>query len=278
MSRIRLFKLILLISINAGYGIGAASAQISVRTALSDDRQAIPGSTYEGAILIKNETDTFQQAKVYQTDYLFYSDGSNIYGEPGHDERSNAAWTEVSTSVLTLPPGETLPVSYLVHVPEQSEENPLVGSYWSMIMVEAVPEQSPESTIDPDSTEPQYGVLQIMRYGVQIATHISGTGESTLNMSDTGLLKMEDGVTALALSVENSGSLMVRPKLWVELYDDSGQAFGRHDGVQSRIYPGTSVRQKIILGELAPGSYRALVILDAGAEEVYGAEYTLNVN
>lgn len=278
MSYTRLFKLILSVSFLLGFTAMAASAQISVRSALSDDREALPGSTYEGEIRVKNETDEVQQAKVYQTDYLFYSDGSNIYGEAGRDERSNASWTELSASVLTIQPGETLPVSYIVNVPKESETAAFEGSYWSMIMIEAVPKESPESTIDPTAVEPQYGVLQIMRYGIQIATHITGTGNSTLEMSETGLIKMDDGGTALAVSVENSGSRMVRPELWVELYDEAGTAFGRHDGIQNRIYPGTSVRQQIKLGKLEPGAYRALVILDAGEDEVYGAEYRLNVN
>jgi hypothetical protein len=46
----------------------------------------------------------------------------------------------------------------------------------------------------------------------------------------------------------------------------------------SRIYPGTSIRQKIRLGSLEPGNYRALVILDGGGDQVFGAEYQLALN
>lgn len=260
-----------------GITVGMAVGQISIRSPLSNDREALPGSSYEGELVIKNETDKVQQAKIYQTDYLFYSDGSNIYGDPGTDERSNASWTRISASMLTLGPNESLPLSYEVDVPFTVHGNPVHGSYWSMIMIETVPELSPESTINQDAEALQYGVVQIMRYGIQIATHITGTGESILDISDTNLNKLDNGVTALELSVENSGSRMVRPELWVELYDESGAAFGRYEGIQNRIYPGTSIRQIIQLGVLEPGNYRALVIMDAGTEEVYGAEYRLAV-
>ncbi|MFT7550090.1 MAG: hypothetical protein ACI9BV_000386 [Rhodothermales bacterium] len=71
--------------------VQTSSAQISVRSSLSDDRELEPGSTYEGVIQIWNETGQLQEAKIYQTDYLFYSDGSNVYGDPGLNERSNAS-------------------------------------------------------------------------------------------------------------------------------------------------------------------------------------------
>ncbi|NNE69999.1 MAG: hypothetical protein HKN29_06500 [Rhodothermales bacterium] len=252
-----------------------ATAQVSVRSDLSDDREVTPGSTYEGVIQVANDTDEIQEAKIYQTDYRFYSDGSNIYGDPGQDERSNANWMRVSAPTITLPPHSTGTITYSVTVPEMLGGTPLEGSYWSMIMVEAVPKESPESTINPETGEPEYALLQIMRYGVQVATHISGTGKSEIALPESGLERLDGGVVALRVIIENGGSRMIRPEIWVELYGEDGSAVGRRDGVQSRIYPGTSINQQIRLGELEPGKYRALVILDGGGDEVYGAEYTL---
>lgn len=255
----------------------AASAQISVRTALSDDRVVLPGTTYAGVIQVWNETDEFQQAKVYQTDYLFYADGSNVYGEPGRDERSNANWTRVTATTHTIPPLDRISVSYLVEVPDSVNGQPVTGSYWSMIMVEAIPKESAEATVDPVTGVPQYSLLQITRYGIQIATHIAGSGDSDLVMSSGQLVKLDDGVISFEVSLENTGSRMLNTEIWVELYDDEGAAFGRHDGIRSRIYPATSVRQRIRLGTLDPGNYRALVIADAGVSEVFGAEYRIQV-
>ena len=258
--------------------VSSATAQISVRSDLSDDREVLPGGTYEGTIQVANDTDEFQEAKIYQTDYRFFSDGSNVYGDPGQDPRSNANWVRVVAPSVTLPPKSSVPLSYMVTVPETINGEPLEGSYWSMIMVEAVPKTSPESTINPETGKPEYALLQIMRYGVQIATHIQGTGRSNLIMPDSGLERLDGGGVALRVIVENSGSRMIRPEIWVEIYGDDGKAFGRREGVQSRIYPGTSINQQISLGDLEAGAYRALVILDGGGEEVYGAEYTLDLN
>lgn len=271
----RYARITLLIAVCLMAFAGSTTAQISVRSELSDDREVLPGTTYEGVIQVANDTDEFQEAKIYQTDYRFYSDGSNVYGEPGQDQRSNANWTRVSAPSITLPPRSMASVTYLVSVPEAVEGKPLEGSYWSMIMVEAVPKASPESTVNPETGEPEYALHQVMRYGVQVATHIQGTGASELTMPDSGLERLDGGEVALRVIVENGGSRMIRPEIWVELYGEDGSAFGRREGVQSRIYPGTSINQKIKLGDLDPGKYRALVILDGGGEEIYGAEYTL---
>ncbi|MFT5145214.1 MAG: hypothetical protein ACI80V_001205 [Rhodothermales bacterium] len=116
-----------------------------------------------------------------------------------------------------------------------------------------------------------------MRYGVQVATHITGTGHKNLALPDGKLIKSEEGEVSFQVSLENVGSRMARPEVWVELYDDQGTAFGRREGVQNRIYPGTSVKQAIRLGDLGTGEYRALVILDDGENDVFGAKYRLKI-
>ena len=267
-------KLLVLLSLFTLVVIPSASrAQISVRSQLSHDEFTSPGGMYEGSILIRNDTDEFQQAKIYKTDYLFQADGSNYFGEPGDLERSNADWIELGTSTTMVPPHDAITVNYRVNVPVST---PLEGSFWSVIMVEGVPKSSPESN-DNDDSEESLGVIQVTRYGVQVATHIEGTGGVQLEISETALTSTPENGTMLQMSVSNNGDKMVRPDVWVELYNTEGDAKGLRDGVPHRLYPGTSVKQSIKLGNLKPGSYRALVIMDAGDDEVFAAEFTLNI-
>ncbi len=256
---------------------GAANgfAQITVRSSLSDDREVTPGTRYEGHIMVANETDKFHQAKVYQTDYAFFHDGTNEYGQPGSSPRSNATWIRFNPTVVNVPPNETMRVSYEVIVPDSIGGVPPEGSYWSMILIENVPDLSDEALID-STGQPRYSLRQIMRYGIQVATHIRGTGSADLAFVGSQLVREESGVS-LYVNVQNNGSRLVRPDVWIEPYSSDGVSFGRLDGVKNRIYPGTSVRQRFQLGELDEGSYGALVVLDAGGDEVYGAEYSLQV-
>ncbi len=254
----------------------SAQAQISVRSALSDDREVAPGTAYEGTILVENETDQPQQVKVYQTDYRFQHDGTNEYADPGTTPRSNAAWVQFSPAALTLPPRQSLPVQYVVTVPSALDEAPPEGSFWSLMMVESIPPSSPESTL-PEADEARHGVRQVMRYGVQLATHVRGTGTRAIAFAGTDLERHDDGEAVLCLNLRNTGSRMARPDVWVELFDAAGLSKGRLEGRRNRLYPDTSVQQRITLGRLPAGSYKALVVVDAGEDEIYGAEYVLEL-
>ncbi|MBM4162371.1 MAG: hypothetical protein FJ217_14880 [Ignavibacteria bacterium] len=252
-----------------------AQAQVSVIGELSHDREAKPGERYEGVIVIRNDTNEQQEAKVYQTDYMFYRDGTNNYADPGTLPRSNAMWVTFSPSYLTVPPQGTVTINYAVAVPASTDDRRLNGSYWSMLMVEGIPKGSAESALPRDPKKTQMGIRQTIRYGIQIATHIAQTGTKTVGFLDTKLVTKEDGKRFLQVDLENTGDLFMRPEVYVELFNEQGVSQGKFSGVRFRMYPGTSVRQMIDLSTVAAGTYKALVVVDAGGDDIYGAEYTL---
>lgn len=269
--RTDLFLALALLGVTAA--LAPATAQITVRSPLADDRHVTPGETYEGTLLVRNESSEPQQAKLYQTDYLFQSDGSNRYDLPGTNPRSNAGWVELGERLLTLAPGETVPVTYRVRVPAEE----VAGSYWSLLMVEGVPRGSAESTLGETRPEPRYGMRQVTRYGVQVATHIRGTGAAEVVFEDVRLRVVENGAKMLEVDVQNDGDRFADSRMWIELYGAGGAAHGRRDGAAYRLYPTTSVRQRIDLSDLAPGSYEALIIVDVGEDQVVGAQYALEL-
>lgn len=252
----------------------SAAAQIAVIGSLSHDRDVVPGATYDGAVTVKNDTETEQEVKIYQRDYFFTSDGKNLYGDPGRLPRSNAPWITFAPSSTVLPPKGTANITYTVAVPPDSVGRPLSGSYWSMLMVESLPPGSPESSLRrKDSTT--VGLFQNIRYAIQIATHIANTGERMARFLDVKLTKNEEGKRMLQVDVENSGTLYMKPDVSVELFAADGQSRGKIPGGKFRMYPGTSVRHLLPLGEIPPGTYKALVVVDAGGADVFGAQYTL---
>ena len=251
-------------------------SQVSVIGELSQDREARPGESYNGSILVKNDSDEPQEAKVYQTDYLFFSDGTNNYAEPGSTPRSNARWVSYSPSLLLIPPQATVTVNYSVAVPDTTGGKTLTGSYWSMLMVEGIAKESPESSVRAKSKNPEMGVRQTLRYGIQIATHIAGSGTRSIKFVSAKLVRGSRGETSLQVDLEDDGTLGFRPDVYVELFDGKGVSKGKFPGHRYRMYPGTSVRQMIELSGIAKGTYKALVVVDAGGDDVYGAQYTLD--
>lgn len=245
-------------------------AGVSIVGGMTHQKQVVPGEAYKGSILIKNDNNEPQEVKIYQTDYQFRFDGTNNYGSPGKLERSNADWLSFNPSRLIILPKETATVNYTVKVPNDPN---LVGTYWSMLMVEGIPKGSRESS-QSEKDKTKVGITQIMRYAVQMITHIGDTGERKLKFLESKLLR-ENGKRFLQADVENIGQRWLRPILWAELYDQNGRYIGRFEGKQKRIYPGTSVRYTVDLTGVPEGTYKALVVADSGGDYIFGANHTL---
>jgi P pilus assembly chaperone PapD len=244
-----------------------AEAGISVGT-LTLESEAQRGQAYRGTFTVANTDSVPRTAVVYQTDYTFHSDGSNRFDEPGQAARSNASWITFSPHRIEVPPGQSATVSYEVRVPEDAA---LVGTYWSMLMVEEVADPGLPTRLQRNQTE----VRQTVRYGVQCITHIAGTGRAQLAFTGTRLVSEEGESRELQVDVENTGERWLSPAAWMELYDGNGRQVGRFESEKKRIFPGTSVRFRISLGDTPSGKYKALVVLDNGDQNVFGAKYDL---
>jgi hypothetical protein len=248
--------------------VGCACGGLTVGS-LTLERESQPGDVYTGSITLTNNGSVPQDVAIYQTDYLFHSDGSNQFGDPGSTERSNANWITFSPHSLQIPPHNSSQIAYRVIVPQDSS---LTGTYWSMIMIEEVPLSS-DTTIYLASN--QAGVRQITRYGAQCITQIGQSGTRQVKFSRSGLVQNDQRQTELQVDVENIGQRWVSPSAWVELYDTTGRQVGRVDGEKKRLFPGTSARFRFNLESVARGKYKALVVLDNGDQNVFGAKYDL---
>ena len=253
--------------------LNQAEAQVAVVGELSHDTMVRQGESYDGVISLRNDSKEAQEAKVYQTDYLFHSTGESNYAQPGSTDRSNATWVTFSPSHVLVPAMGTAEIHYTVKVPADSQAS-LIGSYWSMIMVESIPKSSPESSLG-DGEEVRMGIRQTIRYGIQIATHLLGSGKKSIEFVDAKLLREEDGGHLLQVDILNNGDLGMRPEVRVELFDTNGGPKGTFEGTRYRIYPGTSVRQRIPFQNVSDGTYTALIVIDDGDDDVFGAQYTL---
>ena len=243
-------------------------AGVAVVGPLTYENTVQPGATYQGSILLKNDADESFEAKIYQTDYLFFANGTSDYGEPGKNMRSNASWITFSPKRVIIPAHDTTKVNYVVRVPN---DRPLSGTYWSMLMVEGVGKGSVESSL-PDKNRPRLGIEAVLRYGIQIVTEIGDTGSSTLSFKDPRFFE-EQGETYLQVDITNTGEKWLRPTFMAELYHAEGALVRKFEGDKMRIYPGTSVRHKVKLGNLTEGKYKVLVVADCGGSNVFGGVY-----
>ncbi|MBE0558177.1 MAG: hypothetical protein IH628_13170 [Proteobacteria bacterium] len=112
---------------------------------------------------------------------------------------------------------------------------------------------------------------------MQIASHVAGTGRKEVRFLGVRVQTETDGSRQLIVDVQNVGDLWFRPSFSAEIFDGSGNSMAVLKGSTFRMYPETSVRQRIDLGTLPRGKYTVVLILDAGGEDVFGAEYTLTL-
>jgi hypothetical protein len=243
---------------------------ISLRGGLTHERVVWPGETYRGAVTVVNSGDKEQDVLVYQTDYRFTCDGAYHYDQAGTNERSNASWMDFSPRLFTVPAGGQVDIGYILTVPN---DRSLTGTYWSMLMVEATGSDSAAAAA-AGADNISLGIHQVVRYGLQMVSHVGNTGLRELDFLD-GRLERAGARRLLEVDLENTGERWLRPVVWAELYEENGNFIGRFDGGKRRIYPGTSVRYSLDLTEVPGGEYRAVVIADCDDDHVFGATYRL---
>jgi hypothetical protein len=246
----------------------SASGQISVRGDAVQERIAGGGTSYEGTISISNAGAEPVDARIFQTDYSFQADGSTGFERAGSTPRSNAVWILLSSSQVVIPAGQTVDVHYRVSVPAAADS--LRGSYWSLIMVEGLPRRS-----DTPASEPRRLTVETTtRYGVQVVTHIGSSGTPKVDFAAVAN-SAADGARSLNVDLTNVGDRAGRLQLTLEVYAPDGRQIATLRQTRGLVYPGTSIRQRFALGALPAGSYKALLVADAGGNAVFGAQYTL---
>jgi hypothetical protein len=264
--RYRFFSALLLLVL-AGQGW----AGVTVESRFTDERDAQPGETYRGTIVLRNTDDTPSEAKVYQTDYDFSAEKGIVYGPPGQLTHSNAKWTSLSRELIEIPAHTAVSLDFEVRVPAGTG---LSGTYWSVIMVDPISKSSQEG--GTEAAQATARVRQTIRYAVQIVTHIGKTAAGELAFANPRLV-IEGDKRFLAIDVANTGQRWLRPTLWLELYGSAGDPVGRFQGQATRLYPGTSTRARIGLADIPKGKYLGLVVADGTGDNLFGANVELEI-
>jgi len=241
-----------------------------LRGELTHEFSLLPGSSHYGTIDLQNTGTQIEEVKLYQTDYRSSGDGKSFYEDPGTNPRSNASWISLSPRRFFVPPGETYTISYAISIPD---DETMEGTYWSVLMIEPVPPESPESQ-QADPSETSVGIRTVLRYGLRFVTHIGDTGTVSPEITNA-VLNVGPEIPELKLTVANSGTRALKLDVWAELYDAAGQLANRLDAVSGGVFPDSSRRFLIKLRDVEPGDYTALVVLDAGENDVFGVSLPL---
>ncbi|HET6762983.1 MAG TPA: hypothetical protein VFH27_04900 [Longimicrobiaceae bacterium] len=250
----------------------AAAAQVLVTSGTVVEHTAAPGASWSGTIRLHNAGARAQDAGAYLADYAFQADGATRYTPSGSSPRSSGAWITLSPARVTVPAGGDATIAYTVRVPAG---RPLTGTYWSMVMVQGLDDAGDAAARSGGRV--RMGIRPTIRYGVQLATTVAGTGTARAAFTSPRAEAGAGGHRTLHFDVVNDGETAYRPAVRLELFDAEGNARGRWEAKRGLLYPGSSLHQAFDLGALPAGAYQALVVADAGGESVFGARYRLTL-
>jgi len=237
-----------------------------------------PGEEVTGMLVLEGTGERKQTLSLRVRDMIQVA-GEKQYRTAGTFERSNASWITGLPSQVTLEPGERLSLPYRLKMPA-TQRSDASGTYYSIILIEPV---AVDPFVEEDdgsyraATETTFVLKQRLRYGIQIISETTESGSVALNFVNPALDSKAEGVN-LRATLEHRGAQGVRVNVSLELFDSEGNLVSTvmKDDDQY-IYPQSSQVINLDLGSVAAGTYDAILIADAGPDNVFGVRYNLEV-
>jgi hypothetical protein len=242
-----------------------ANASIEVVGSLRHIQKSEKGDIYKGEIKVQNSGEAEQEVRIYQTDLLYNYEDFTYYNDPVSHNRSNANWIQYSPKTTIVAGNSTLYIQYEVTIPTSDT---IIGSYWSILMVEGV------NPIDP-AQEGQFNINTVTRYAIQIVTEINDPGVGKLEFLDPILITEGDHLF-LAVDMINTGNHYIVPDVSMELFDETGTSIKVLIAAKKGLFPTTSARYRFDLeGIESETTYQTVIVAAGEGEDVFGLEYTL---
>lgn len=236
--------------------------------------ELLPGASFQGVISVRNSNEEIEEIEITQSDYFFQADGRVSFGKKGSDPRSNAGWIMVEPDHLVLQPGSRATVKFRIEVPGDTD---LKGTYWSLINFD---HKIIEETLTEDERQANgrtgMSVDPVLGYAYQVITNIGREGEVTMDMQNPTLLKTDAGYF-FQVDLHCTGERMINVAPWIEVFNTGGEKVANTRGQENTILPGCSSRIGFEMGKMKKGNYKLLLIVDCGADKVFGGQYEVEI-
>lgn len=215
------------------------------------------GETLSTTITISNSSGRKLSFNTRLQDWDRDSTGTKIYYPPGTRPNSNAEWVSLTTSNITILPGETIQAALTMHVPAaiKTQSN-------SMLFFTQVAPQEKDN--DPDK---HIGINVLMEVGVQLyhTPPALNNGElEFLDFKDLGINPANPKIRRVALEIHNTGAINKDANLRMELtHKQTGEEI-KIPSVSLAMLPQATQWLYVELPSNLKGNYLAVALLDAG--------------
>ncbi len=246
-------------------------ANFIVNSSLTQEFKVEDQKVVSGNIVVQNLSNKETKVKLYKRDYTFNAKGKNYYYKPGKIERSNANWIKLAQQRITLEPQQKKSLEYKIVIPQKAVRK---GTYWSMLMVEKIPNQRKNL-----ENLKEIKVRQSIRYGVQIITDFTGNQKINLSYQDSKLKKIKGSNYLFKVAIKNTGISDLKARIKILLIArNSGEIIKEFKKDMHRIFPATSINvtQQIKLKRKVP--YQLVLLLGNEEDGYFGKKYLLEVS
>ena len=237
----------------------------------SYDSQA--GSVINDEALVLNDGQVPVTLKIFAADGITAQNGGTSLiapDDPGAQAGEHVSdWISLSTTQVTLQPGEEVKVPFTVTIPADA----LPGEHIGGLMVESVTDSVTANPSDGDQA--QFSVNVVKRVGVAVVIDLPGVHTSMLVVDQIGFETQDEQGATFAIKVNNIGNVMTKAEGNFMLTDKDGATLASLPVKVDTILPGDATT--IYLFEplnLADGDYFMSVglIYDGGTAILEGIE------
>ncbi len=207
-----------------------------------------PGDTYSGRLLVVSSAKEDARVRLYSVDGLTGNTSGTVYANMDDARRDASLWITPRKALLRLPGKAQKKVGFDVKVPDDATPGDHVGGLALQLA-------------DQKKTKGQFAITQITR--VAVAVHILVEGPAAAALRPT-TMKLEalggTQVPSVTVGLSNTGQLLCRPTLAVELSKD-GTVLGTVTRQLDTILPGASIPYPLSWPKpLVAGKYSAKAV------------------
>jgi hypothetical protein len=211
-----------------------------------------PGSVQQGGVIISNSGTATGVVKLFAADATTGRTTGTVYLT---DRKATkvGAWISLSSTSLTLKPGEHQTVRFTVRVPANAKAGQWVGG--------VVAETSRQVT-GPKSKQKASVQIKIRDLTI-VAVQVNVPGPPVINFKIGGVTTGgQRGFQEVVTHIENTGNLLVKPTGSVTVLNKQGKTLQVLTFKMDTFLPETAIDYPLLLKKaLPPGDYSALVKL-----------------
>ena len=237
---------------------------------------AKPGETVTCTMKAENTGEEAVSIKISPKDFIKGLYGEERQVEPGTVKRGCAGWIRISPQKLDLAPHETRTINFSMTVPMDGK-----GTYWGNILASQVSKPTLSKTIKKGETSFQIFALQDML--IRVLENVPGTEQKKGVITDISVKDQKTGGKAtVEVIFENQGNSLLKCSGQVQILDENGETVRtiplEYGHAPFTVYPdGRRVVYGHIGGNLSPGDYLLLAIIDYGGEDLVAGEMEFEV-